>query len=307
MRTACVLLLVASLARAQDGGLPAKEFERMAMARMLNSQRARMQTLREQLREPLTPDACERGKVFRSLYKPSFARPSVITLEVSPGQARLSLRAPTRFLADGGFEFTQVETQLAPEVSGPLVTALEAGRPRELSDQPQTGTDGITLLGTVCAPGEPAHHFIGWSEDTPRRREWFRALVDASRASLPQFGAFTAESTLEYLAAPGELIYADLPGPPRTLRLVGISVGEAEPFRALVKSVKSDEDLIIDLRNFSGAGTMFKPEFMQLDRRKGRTVWVAHPELAKDLVKRFGVARVHFVDSLELAQKRLTR
>ena len=307
MRLASFLLLLATLARAQDGGIPAKELDRQLDARMMASQRARLEKVREALREPLSPEACERARVFRAIYSPSFTLPSVVTFEFSQAHARLWLRTPSGRSADGGFELALVETELAPEPSAALLERLTTSNPEDLGDQPSVGADGIGLMGTVCSPGIPPHHFAGWDYTPSRRRDFFRALTDAARASLPQSGAFTAERTLEYLAPPGELIAADLPGPPRTIRLVGISAGEAEPFRALCSSVKPDEDLIIDLRNFSGAGTMFKPEFMQLDRRKGRTLWVAHPELAKDLINRFGVARGHFVTTLEAAEQKLRK
>jgi hypothetical protein len=305
--TCPAVVLLALLAQSADGGPPAKDFDRELTARLLASERTAMEKMRARLAEPLAPDACARAQVFRAIYAPSFALPSVVTFELFPTQARLSLRTPSKQSPDGGIELTQVEAELAPEVSTALLARLTATRADELEDQVVTGTDGIGLMGTVCAPEKAAHHFVGWDYTPSRRLDFFRALLDQARASLPQLGSFTAERTLEYVALPGELISAELAGPPRTIRLVAISAAEAKPFRALCETVKPDEDVIIDLRNFSGAGTMFKPEFMKLDRRKGRTVWVAHPELAKHLVQFFGVNRGHFTDSLELAQKRLAR
>ena len=234
MKAVLAVLTVGTFARAQDGGLPESQRLTMLDARLMASQRAQLERLREQLNEPLAPEACERARVFRAIYKPSFTLPSVVTLELSPTHARLWLRAPARMIADGGVETQQTEAELAPEVSGALLEKLTSARPRDLEDQPSTGTDGIGLMGTVCAPGEPAHHFVGWDYKPSRRLDWFRAVIDTARASLPIEGSFAAERTLEYLAPPGELIRADDPGPPRTIRLVAISLSEAEPFRALI-------------------------------------------------------------------------
>lgn len=278
------------------------------VARAISAERGQVEKTRALLHEPLVPEGCSRARVFRAVYAPSFAAPSVVTLELAASRATVRVITAVTRAADGGVVTQASEGEVPPEALQRVTTALETAAPRTLRDLGTLGVDGVTVGGTSCGPGEGPHAFVCWSptDAQPRHLQYFRALLDAARATLTEERTlFAVEQTLTYFAARGELIYAERTEPFHTLRLTGISEGEAVPFRALVAAVRADEDLVVDLRNFSGAGTMFRPEFQALDRRKGRTVWVVPRQIQDYLRKSFGVSPRHIVETLDAAAARL--
>lgn len=97
----------------------------------------------------------------------------------------------------------------------------------------------------------------------------------------------------------------DLGGNPRVIRLFGgYSIQHKKPLAAFFAAVPPG-DVIVDARNFDGAGLLLKPEFVAFDRRKGRTVWVSSPWGVKELVSSFGVRASSFATTLEEARRRL--
>jgi len=162
--------------------------------------------------------------------------------------------------------------------------------------------DGILVSGLRCTRDGLAR-FVAPTpeEDTAAARYSVELLELAYEASLDEPARFVGEAWLTYPTR--RFVYADLPGPPRVLRFVAISANEEKDFKAVVASVSATEELIIDLRNLSVAGTMFRPQFTALDRHAGRTVWVAPgADFQKYLEKSFGVRRANMVKTMDEAR-----
>ncbi len=116
-------------------------------------------------------------------------------------------------------------------------------------------------------------------------------------------GSFDLENLIGYLS--DELLATDLGGTPRLVRLYGwYSIDDMKALGEFFARVPAG-DVIVDARNFGGAGTILKPEFVAFDRRRARTVWVAGKDNARELAGAHGVLEAHIVATLEEARERL--
>jgi hypothetical protein len=258
---------------------------------------------------------CGKQRVYRALYAPSFAPPLIVLLRLDELSA-MGNESPAGTvdvitvlddLPAGHREVARHRTTLRTSQAVEMAARLSAIAPETLQDSVQLGLDGMSVWGSVCSPGRAQVDFESWSPDPASRHGlFFRALLELVRSvEADEPSLFAAESALIYLAKRGELIYADTGGNPRIIRLTSISSDNAEPFRALVRSVGPEVRLIIDLRNFSGAGTMFAPEFRALDRRASPTVWVLQRPQWDYLIRNFGISKKNLVESMPEAERRL--
>lgn len=252
------------------------------------------------------PCDATKGRTWQATYQPSFHLPLVVTLEELDGRVNLEVKLPAE--TDGGVEVRTSRVELEADEGARLVAALEREEPGHLGATTKRGLDGMRVRGKVCGGGR-THEFEAWSpraEDAPRHARYFRALLEAARGAMPEERVrFAAESTLGYLLERGELLYADTATPVRTVRLISVSADEADAFRALLARLPKEGPLVVDLRNFDGAGTMFRADFVALEARP-RTVIVASERMMKEhLSKYLGLKGRTRVDTLEAAYAKL--
>ena len=149
------------------------------------------------------------------------------------------------------------------------------------SDWNRIGFDGISVQGNFTSKAFCLDEFSFWS---PRRNQYPHNLVEALLSlvhldSLKIDDKFTPyyEQLHSYFdfGIPVRIIE----GNPKRLRIYRhLSSDMEDELSKIIRYIKPAEDLIVDMSNFDGMGTMLCPVFRPLIERPGSTGWIASAE-----------------------------
>ena len=153
------------------------------------------------------------------------------------------------------------------------------------------GTDGITVNGEL-KNNNKIKTFEFWSPDKETENHDLIELLFS--LMFTHFSKLETRTYLEQLEQYFDfgLGLKKLDDNPLTYKLYGsISANETGELYDFFDSLPSDEIILIEMSNFSGMGTMFDEDFLDLSESHSKLTWVNCSKAAKDALKRSGIKR----------------
>jgi hypothetical protein len=146
--------------------------------------------------------------------------------------------------------------------------------------------DGISVSGNFRMPDSQPYNFSFRSpnkDDHPKDHGIADAVFTLLESTTPscELNNYLEQLTV-YLqfGLPARV----MPGKPFTIRFYGaLSINHWWEREGLLTSLPTDQELLIDMTNLSGMGTIFYPQFQALLKRVPVITWIASAEAGKQL------------------------
>jgi hypothetical protein len=208
-------------------------------------------------------------------FTPSFHRPSVWLATCRGGREELLVEV-SGFRGGPGFSMI---TEILGAASGRIYGVAEKVIPNAINWPRRRGLDGAGTTGSYESPKRGALEFSFWSpREGDEPHELVAVLFDAvsSNHSDDKWNDYF-EQLRSYFDCGVPVRILD--GSPHVLRIsCRLSLGMEDELRNIFARAAALPELIIDMRNFEGMGTMLVPEFAPLIARKAPAKWLASEE-----------------------------
>ncbi|KST65135.1 hypothetical protein [Mastigocoleus testarum] len=210
-------------------------------------------------------------------FSPSFHRSSKWTVSCLSSHAELTVVVKERFEESS----LQRTFKLCSDRANHLFEVCYEILRHYSNDWSLIGFDGISAQGSFTSEAFSLDKFSFWS---PERNEYPHNLVEAllglvNLNSLKIDDKFTSYYEQLYSYFDFGIPVRIIEGNPKRLRIYcGLSSDMEEELSKIIRDIKPEEDLIVDMTNFDFMGTMLCPVFRPLIERPGSTRWIVSAE-----------------------------